>query len=102
MRIWFLFGMLNVLISLLIAWITQVPEILVYFNMIIGIVSLAIAFYLHTTLRWFYIYNELRSNHNGAEYRKNNLLKYKFIGFGLPNVLFGGIINEVYGVWPWT
>ncbi|MCG7406546.1 hypothetical protein MH117_03885 [Paenibacillus sp. ACRRX] len=102
LRRWFLSGLLLVFISLVIAWMTRMPEILVFFNLIVGMISLTIALYIHIGLRWFYIYNELRTNHEGAEYHKKNRLKYKMIIFGLPNVGFGGIVNEIFEIWPWT
>lgn len=78
------------------------PEILVFFNMILGMISFAIALYIHIGLRWFYTYNELRANHEGADYQEKNRLKYKIIIFGLPNAVFGGIINEIFDIWPWN
>lgn len=96
---WFLSGLLLVCISLIIDWITQMHEILVFFNLSLGIVSLAIALYIQIGLRWLYNYNEFRSNHNGADYHKKNRLKYKFILFGFPNVVFGGIVSEVFDIW---
>lgn len=78
------------------------PEILVFFNLILGMISLAIALYIQIGLRWFYIYNGLRNNHEGADYQEKNRLKYKIIFLGLPNVVFGGIVNEIFDIWPWT
>jgi len=96
---WFLSGMLLVIISLIIAWITRKPEIFVFINLIIGVTSLAIAFYIHIGLSWFYYYNEFRRNHRDADYQKKNRLKYKFIIFGLPNVMFGWIVNAIFDIW---
>lgn len=77
-------------------------EILVFFNMSLGMISLAIALYIQIGLKWLYNYNEFRNNHNGADYQEKNRLKYKFIMFGFPNIVVGGIVNEVFDIWPWN
>ncbi|EPY06217.1 hypothetical protein PAALTS15_15896 [Paenibacillus alvei TS-15] len=102
MRIWFLSGLLLVFISLLIALMTGMTEILVYFNFIVGLISLAIVFYIYIGLRMLYMKNEFSNNHDGADYQGRKRLQYKIIMFGLPNVVFGGIVNEIYNIWPWT
>lgn len=99
MRRWFLSGLLLICISLLISSLTGNLEILVYFNEIIGILSLTCSLYLYIGIKWFYRLNELRDNHAYADYQKKNLLKYKFLLFGLPNVIVGEIVNQIYGIW---
>ena len=81
---------------------TGMTEILVFFNFILGLIILAVALYIQIGLRLFYMKNEFCNNHEGADYQGRKRLQYKIIMFGLPNVLFGGIVNEVFNIWPWT
>ncbi len=60
---------------------------------------MAIAFYIHIGLSWYYRLNEIRKNHEQAEYNRNNILKYKFLLFGLPNLVIGGIVNNAFDIW---
>lgn len=99
MLIWFLYGLLIVLISLVIAWITGNVEILVFFNGIVGILSLVIALYIHIGLDWLYRFNEVRNSHDRDYYKGRVRLKYKFIAFGLPNAVVGEIVNRSFNIW---
>lgn len=99
MREWFLSGLSLVFVSVLAAWITGYFELLVFFNLILGIISLSVAFYMHIGMSWFYSYNEIRNNHDHADYKGRNRLKYKFVLFGIPNVVVGFIINKVFDIW---
>jgi uncharacterized membrane protein len=89
MRIWFLVGLLLVFLSIIVAVITGYFEIVVFFNLIVGSISFVIALYMHIGLIWLYRYNQFRNNHGYADYKGRNRLKYKFVAFGLPNVLVG-------------
>ncbi|MFS0673702.1 hypothetical protein [Ornithinibacillus sp. 179-J 7C1 HS] len=99
MRKWFLLGLLFVFISIIIASITGYFEIVVFLNLIVGMISLVIAFYMHIGMMWFYRYNQFRNNHAHADYKSRNRLKYKFVVFGIPNVLVGEIVNRVFNIW---
>ncbi|MFD1738465.1 hypothetical protein ACFSCX_18235 [Bacillus salitolerans] len=99
MRIWFLLGIVLVFISMIIALITGYFELLVFFNLIVGLISLVIALYLHIGMVWFYRYNQFRNNHVHADYKGRNRLKYKFVSFGIPNVVVGEIVNRVFDIW---
>ncbi|WP_172254277.1 hypothetical protein [Saccharibacillus deserti] len=98
---WFLSGLALSALSLLVALLLKMPEILVFFTMMVGIFAVAVAVHLHVTLRWFYRYNQFRSNHEGADYREKHRLKYKLAAFALPNLAVGGIANEMYQLWAW-
>lgn len=99
MRQWLLSGLLFVLLSSILVWITGQYEILVFVNLIVGIISMAIAFYIHIGLRWYYRLNEIRNNHEHADYKRKNKLKYKLLLFGIPNLVIGGIVNNVFDIW---
>ncbi|MDQ0232580.1 hypothetical protein [Metabacillus malikii] len=99
MRICFISGALFVSISLLIAWITDYYELVVYINLIVGLISLTIALYMQIGMVWFYRYNQFRNNHDYADYKGRNRLKYKFFAFGVPNVVFGEIVNRLFDIW---
>lgn len=99
MRKWLLCGLLFVFISSILVWITGQYEILVFVNLIVGIISLAIVFYIHIGLSWFYRLNEIRNNHEQADYKRKNIMKYKLLLFSLPNLVAGGIVNNVFNIW---
>lgn len=52
---------------------------LVFFNFTIGLISLAIAFYIHIGLRMLYMKNEFSNNHEGAEYLEKKRLQERQI-----------------------
>jgi hypothetical protein len=99
LRNWFFIGLVVIIISTIIGWITGFVEILVFLNLIVGIISLVIAFYIQIGLSWFYRFNEFRNNHDHADYNGRHNLKYKFIAFGIPNVVVGEIVNRVFDIW---
>jgi F0F1-type ATP synthase assembly protein I len=99
MRICFLSGLLLVFISIITAWITDYYALVVFINLIVGLISLVIALYLHIGMVWFYRYNQFRNNHDHAYYKGRNRLKYMFVAFGIPNVVVGEIVNRVFGIW---
>ena len=99
MRKWFLSGILLVLFSLLIAFLTDYMEILVYFNEVLGMLFLAFAFYILIGLVWFKRFNGFRNNHDHADYKGKSRLMYKFILFSLPNLIVGEIINRTFDIW---
>lgn len=101
MRIWLIYGLSLVFFSIVLEELIRFPELLVYFNFVIGCICLLIVFYINYVTPWFYLFNELRSRHEGAEYQNKQLIQ-KLLLFGLPNVIVGGIYNEIYSVWPWT
>jgi hypothetical protein len=99
MRVCFLVGLLLVFLSTIAAVITGNFEIVVFLNLIIGSISIVIALYMHIGLIWLYRYNQFSNNHGYADYKDRNRLKYKFVAFGLPNVLVGMIVNRVFDIW---
>ncbi|SEQ28844.1 hypothetical protein SAMN05216232_2141 [Virgibacillus subterraneus] len=99
MRKWFLSGLFLVFISIITVWIIGYVEILVFLNLIVGLISLVIALYMQIGMVWFYRYNEFRNNHDYASYKGRNRLKYKLVAFGIPNVVVGEIVNRVFDIW---
>lgn len=99
MRKWFLSGVLLVLISIIAVWVTGYVEFLVFLNLIVGLISLVIALYIQIGMVFFYRYNEIRNNHDHADYKGRNRLKYKLIAFGIPNVVVGETINRLFNIW---